>query len=542
MAYSNEMMESIKKVEATRPERVAQSKEGKHFPRLSQDEIGKILKGYHPDHREGTKRELTVGAGKGVVVTNELADLIEARPLISPEDVDLDRVDLETDVLILGGGGGGCSAALSAAREGVGVVLATKLRLGDANTMMAEGGIQAGDKENDSPAIHYLDVMGGGHFTNYPELVKALVYDAPSIIHWLEDLGVLFDKDEDGTMRTLHGGGTSRKRMHSAGDMTGAEIMRTLRDEVKNHPDEIRTTEFTTAIELILDDAGRTVGAVLKNMETGGLMVARAKTVIIATGGSGRLHIQGFPTTNHYGATADGIVMAYRAGASLCFLDATQFHPTGAAFPEQNVGLLITEKVRGAGAQIVNGDGEQFVYPLETRDVESSAIIRECEERGKGVVTPTGRKGCWLDSPMVEILEGPGTMQRDFPAKFRQFARHGIDIGELPMLIYPTLHYQNGGVTIGPDAESEIENLYLAGEVAGGIHGRNRLMGNSLLDILVFGRRAGRNAALKSREAKAGKPTLEHLDGFVKELESAGIESEITSPMILPDYAGGTLG
>ena len=133
-------------------------------------------------------------------------------------------------------------------------------------------------------------------------------------------------------------------------------------------------------------------------------------------------------------------------------------------------------------------------------------------------------------------------MQRDFPAKFRQFMRHGIDISELPVLIYPTLHYQNGGITIGPDAESEIANLYLAGEVVGGIHGRNRLMGNSLLDILVFGRRAGRNAARKSREAKTGKPTLEHVDRFVKELVAAGIESEITSPMILPDYAGGGLG
>jgi len=537
--YSREMMESVKKVEETRPARIAEVKEGKHFPRLGQNDLEALLKKYHPDYRDGTKREIRVGAGKGTIVPNELAELLEARPMIRPEDVDLASVDVETDVLVIGGGGAGAAAALTAAAEGVDVTIATKLRLGDANTMMAEGGIQAADKASDSPTLHFLDVMGGGHFTNDRELVRTLVNDAPSVIEWLEGLGVLFDKDEeDGTMRTLHGGGTSRKRMHSAGDMTGAEIMRTLRDEVKNHPDEIRVLEFSAAVELILGDEGRVTGAVLYNMETERYVVARAKTVIIATGGFGRLHIQGFPTTNHYGATADGIVLAYRAGAALKFLEATQFHPTGAVFPEQNVGLLITEKVRGAGAQVVNVDGEQFVYPLETRDVESAAIIRECEERGNGVMTPTGRKGCWLDSPMVEALRGAGTMQNDFPAKYRQFMRHDIDISKLPMLIYPTLHYQNGGVAINSEAEAERENLYLAGEVTGGIHGTNRLMGNSLLDILVYGRRAGLNAARKSKETEPGKLTLEHLSEYAREIEKAGIESGAVSPMLLPDYAG----
>jgi len=537
--YSEAMMESVAKVEATRPQRLAEAKEGKHYPRLDQDEIEQILKKYHPDYRDGTKRGLEVGAGKGTIVPNELAELLEARPMLNPGAVDLEQVDLDTDVLVVGGGGAGAAAALTAAADGVDVTIATKLRLGDSNTVMAEGGIQAADKEIDSPTLHFLDVMGGGHFTNDRELVCALVRDAPAIIEWLEDMGVLFDKDEeDGTMRTLHGGGTSRKRMHSAGDMTGAEIMRTLRDEVRNHPDEIRVLEFSPAVELVLDDAGRVAGAVLYNLETERYLVVRAKTVILATGGFGRLHIQGFPTTNHYGATADGIVLAYRAGAGLRFLEATQFHPTGAVFPEQNVGLLITEKVRGAGAQVVNVDGEQFVYALETRDVESSAIIRECQERDNGVVTPTGRKGCWLDSPMVEALRGAGTMQKDFPAKYRQFMRHDIDISELPMLIYPTLHYQNGGVAVSPDAEAERENLYLAGEVTGGIHGTNRLMGNSLLDILVYGRRAGRNAAKKSKETQPGRLTLEHVEAFVKEIEGSGIDTKLTSPMLLPDYAG----
>ena len=173
-------------------------------------------------------------------------------------------------------------------------MIATKLRMGDANTMMAEGGIQAADKPNDSPAIHYLDAFGGGHFAAKPELLYKLVNEAPEAIQWLNNLGVEFDKDKDGTMITTHGGGTSRKRMHAAKDYSGAEIMRTLRDEVLNR--EIPVVDYTAAIELILDENGHAAGAVLMNMETEEILVARAKTVIIATGGAGRLHYQGFPT------------------------------------------------------------------------------------------------------------------------------------------------------------------------------------------------------------------------------------------------------
>ena len=223
-------------------------------------------------------------------------------------------------------------------------MIVTKLRIGDANTMMAEGGIQAADKENDSPAQHYLDVMGGGHFANVPELVEKLVMDGPECIKWLNDLGVLFDKDKDGNMITTHGGGTSRKRMHAAADYSGAEIMRVLRDEVQNR--KIPVVDFTSAIEIIKDTEGKAAGAVLQNMETGEILIARAKCVIIATGGAGRLHYQGFPTSNHYGATADGLVLAYRAGARLLYQDTLQYHPTGVAFPSQIYGALVTEKVR----------------------------------------------------------------------------------------------------------------------------------------------------------------------------------------------------
>jgi len=286
----------------------------------------------------------------------------------------------------------------------------------------------------------------------------------------------------------------------------------------------------------VMDDKGHVAGAILLNLETGDYSLVKARTVIMATGGAGRLHYQDFPTTNHYGATADGLVLAYRVGAKLAFLDTMQYHPTGAAYPEQILGQLVTEKVRGLGAQLVNVKGEQFVYPLETRDVESSAIIRECVERKKGVVTPTGQQGVWLDSPMIDILKGSGTIEGNLPAMVRQFGRFDIDMTREPILVYPTLHYQNGGIAIKPDGSTDIPNLYVAGEVAGGVHGRNRLMGNSLLEITVYGRRTGKAAALRAKEVKLGELTLEHLPDWERQLEEAGLSPQVASPLLLPDY------
>ena len=372
-----------------------------------------------------------------------------------------------------------------------------------------------------------------GHFAAKPELLKRLVCEAPDAIKWLNDLGVEFDKMPDGTMVTTHGGGTSRKRMHAAKDYSGAEIMRTLRDEVINRG--IPIVDFTSAIELILDENGNASGAVLMNMETKDILVARAKTVIIATGGAGRLHYQGFPTSNHYGATADGLVLGYRAGAKLLYADTLQYHPTGAAYPSQIFGALVTEKVRSLGAKLVNSEGEVFMHPLETRDVAAASIIRECGDRDKGIKTTDGQ-GVWLDTPMIELKNGEGTIEKRIPAMMRMFGKYGIDIRKEPIIVYPTLHYQNGGLDIAADNMTGVENLFVAGEAVGGIHGRNRLMGNSLLDIIVFGRSAGRNAAEKSKNVSVGKLTLEHVEKFAKEMEEAGIKSDIVSPQLLPDY------
>ncbi len=552
--YPPEMQESIRKVEATRARRIKET-----FPAMSMEEREAILEAFHPDYKEETFHAIRVGVSKGQRMPIELAEIVEGRPCIG-SDFDLSAPAIETDVLVIGGGGAGASAALLAQENGAKVILVTKLRFGDANTMMAQGGIQAADRPEDSPAIHYLDVIGGGHFTNVPELVEALVVDAPYVIKWLEDLGMMFDKKPDGTMMEEHGGGTSRKRMHSARDYSGAEIMRTLRDEVRNREEGgstglttgITVIEFAPAVELVLDDKGQVAGAVVMNLETGAYRFVKAKAVVLATGGSGRLHYQGFPTTNHHGATADGVVLAYRAGAPLGYLESMQYHPTGAAFPEQIVGLLVTEKVRGLGAQPVNKDGEQFVYPLEPRDVEAAALIRECAPlpsppelggteggrggRGNGTITPTGQPGVWLDSPMIEMLHGPGTIQRALPAMVRQFGRFEIDITKEPMLVYPTLHYQNGGVQLRADCSTEIPGLFIAGEVSGGVHGHNRLMGNSLLEITVFGRRAGCSAAAHAQQAKLGKPTLAHVEAWNRQLEEAGVDTGVVSPILLPDY------
>src|SRR5512136_475735 len=528
MIYTTEMQASLEKVAATRQRRMHED-----FRRMTQDERQDVLKKFHPDYITDAFREVKVGPNKGGRTLHELANVLEGRSRVSP-NFDLSQPAFETDVLVVGGGGAGASAALLAQEQGASVTLATKLRFGDANTMMAQGGIQAADRPEDNPAIHYLDVLGGGGYANDPDLVEALVIDAPKVIAWLESLGCMFDKEPDGTLKQIHGGGTSRKRMHYARDYSGAEIMRTLRDEVRNRAG-INVVEFAPVVELVMDERGHIAGAVSMNLETQQTVYIKARSVVIATGGSGRLHFQGFPTTNHYGATADGLVMAYRVGAPLAFIDTMQYHPTGAAFPEQILGQLVTEKVRGLGAQLCNVDGEQFVFPLETRDVEAAAFIRECKERGKSVPTPTQQPGVWLDSPLIDILHGPGTIARGLPAMVRQYKRFGIDMTKEPILVYPTLHYQNGGVAIKPDAATPVPGLYAAGEVAGGIHGRNRLMGNSLLDIVVFGRRAGRAAADYALQAEVGRPTLAHVEAWNKVLDEAGVDGHV-SPVLLPDY------
>jgi len=533
--YPEYMRKSIEKVEATREKRASID-----FERMKPEESQETLDNFHPDYRKEGKHELKVGPSKGELAPIELAELLESPSIIDPSEIDLSQVDYDVEILIVGGGGAGTVAALWAIKEGIDpkdILIATKLRHGDSNSMMAQGGIQAADKEVDSPVTHYLDAIGGGHYTNQPDLLKALTRDAPEIIKWHEKLGIMYDRDENGEFVELPGGGTSRYRLHSAGDYTGMELMRVLMDESRNKG--VPVLEFAPAVELLTDEKGNVGGALLMNLETNEYYVVRAKSTIMATGGFGRLHVQSYPTSNHYGATADGLIMGYRVGIPLRDMDSVQYHPTGAAFPDQVIGLLVTEKVRSLGGQPVNADGELFVNPLEPRDVEAAAIIRECYGKEKGITTPTGMRGVWLDSPLIDFKEGEGTVAKRLPAMVRQYERFNIDMTKDPILVFPTLHYQNGGLVINADSSTPVDGLFAAGEVSGGVHGKNRLMGNSLLDFNVFGRRAGITAAKHARRSqKPTKLTLDHLSKYNKELKDAGIERKNPSPMLLPEYRG----
>jgi len=531
MPYPAYMEESIRKVEGTRERRLKEE-----LPRIPVGNRMPVLQEFHPDFVKTSMRELLVGPNKGDRTPNELADLLEGNSRIDPDKIDLTRIDYDVDALIIGAGGAGAAAALIAQENGANVLLVTKLRLGDANTVGYQGGTQAADRPDDSPVLHYLDTMGGARFTADPKLVEALVKDAPDVIRWLESLGVIWDKKPDGSMAEVALAGECVPRCHCCKDYTGLEVMRVLRDEVRCR--NINYVEFAPAIELIMDDKGQVAGAILVNLETNELSLVRAKAVVMATGGIGRLHIQGFPTTNHYGATADGLVLAYRVGCPLVDTDTMQYHPTCAAYPIAILGLLVTEKVRGLGAQVVNIDGEQFANPLEPRDVLASCIIRECKERGKGITTPTAELGVWLDSPRIDMIHGEGTVAQDLPAMVRQFGRFDIDITKEPMLVYPGLHYQNGGIKFSPNGATAVPGLFAAGEVEGGVHGRNRLGGNSSLDLFVFGRRAGKSAAQHAKEVRLGKLTLDHVRQWQRELKKAGLtQVRPISPKILPDYA-----
>src|SRR6266849_107409 len=501
------------------------------LPKFSPADCDQLIHKYHPDFRERAYRPIRFGPNNGDKTVVELATLLEGDSPIA-DGFDL-TADYTTDVLVVGGGGAGCAAALHAHAAGAKVILATKLRLGDSNSVMAQGGMQISVAPEDSPVTHFVDTLKGGHMQNDHRLLKVMVEEGPSIAKWLLSLGVLFDRDGDGNLHVKKGGGSSKPRLLTCSDYTGLDIMRVLKDEVRNQNSQL--LECCAAVELTSDEKGSCTGAILKDLDNHRHIVVAAKAVILATGGIGRLHIQGFPTSNHYGATGDGLCLAYRLGAKLMHIDTFQYHPSGAVYPEQLIGALVTEGIRSEGGHLVNAKGERFVNELDTRDVVSSSIIRECEE-GRGVRTVTGRLGVWLDTPLLDIEHGPGTLEKHFPAMVRQFKRYGLDITKDPVLIYPTLHYQNGGVQIDVNGESGAHNLFVAGEASGGLHGRNRLMGNSLLDLMVYGKRAGSTAAERAKSMTHGKLTLEHLKRFRVEAHKHTGALATQSPMLFPDY------
>ncbi|MDP1537421.1 MAG: FAD-dependent oxidoreductase [Burkholderiales bacterium] len=492
-----------------------------------------LLNDFHPDHLSGSMTTLTIGTNAGDNCQRELANLLQAEAFIDEADLAGAQVT-DTDVLVIGGGGAGCAAALAAADRGARVILATKLRLGDSNTVMAEGGIQAAIEPGDTAQRHIQDTLRGGHDAGDPALVAALANDGPEVLQWLIQHGMQFDQTASGDLHTRKAGGMSAPRIVHCRDYTGLEMMRVLREAVKQHRG-IEVWDQSPVVELLSNERGqKCVGAVLTSLSDRSMRMVRTRSVILATGGLGRLHLNGFPTSNHIGATGDGLVLAYRIGARLCEMDSFQYHPTGLVHPPHLYGKLVTEGVRAAGALLINAKGQRFIDELQPRDIVSAAIIRECRE-GRGIHTETGGVGVWLDTPRLERSQ-PGLIEQQFPKLLTRTRHVGIDPRHEPVLVHPTLHYQNGGIVIDTQGATTVPGLYAAGEVTGGIHGRNRIMGNALLDIICFGQRAGIAAALSEHDRGPKKITLEHVNRARRDLALAGLPLTQRAPQILPAY------
>jgi succinate dehydrogenase / fumarate reductase flavoprotein subunit/L-aspartate oxidase len=480
---------------------------------------------------------LQVGPNRGDSCQYQLARMLQANARI--EEVDLAAAPvIDTDVVIVGSGGAGCAAAIIAAQQGAKVLLVTKLRLGDSNTVMAEGGIQACIGLDDSPQLHYEDTLRGGHYKGDRKLVAQMVMDSPDVIRWLIQQGMHFDQEPGshllaGNLLLKRPGGASRPRILSYKDYTGLEMMRVLRAAVSNHP-KIEVWNRSPVVELLTSDHGECAGCVVYWLQRRQFTLVHARAVILATGGIGRLHLNGFPTSNHFGAMGDGLVLAYRVGAKLTDLDSFQYHPSGLAWPQHKLGSLVSEAARSAGAQLLNGRGERFVDELKTRDQVAAAIIRECQE-GRGISTGQEAEGVFLDIPTLE-QQNPGILQQ-FGGLVNLAEKCGLDPSQTPFVVYPTLHYQNGGVVIDGDGATTVPGLFCAGELTGGIHGNNRLMGNALLEIISFGRRAGARAANKRTTEVHHRASIEHVHQWQRQLTLAGLPLDVKAPSLFPDYA-----
>jgi L-aspartate oxidase len=389
------------------------------------------------------------------------------------------------DVLVIGSGASGLSAAVAAERAGARVALATKGSLQSCNSAKAQGGIQAAFGEDDSPEQHAEDVWKSSHETADRRLVEILTAEAPETIHRLEELGVAFTRDNGG-YRLARCGGASRRRLLQVGDRTGHAITTALREAV-----EAGTVELfpkSPLAELAPTPDGWRARCGEHGLE--------AATVVLAAGGRcyKEAEERGELSTNHPGATGEVTRIAIEVGAEARDLDALQYHPNGGAWPPTMQGYSIPETTRAYGAVLLNADGEEFTDSLGPRDQVSQAIFDEVAA-GRGVETPDGRPAVYLDTTRIPEADADVSL----PYMLRRYRATGIDPLAEPILTYPVLHYQNGGLVIDTDAKTTLEGLFACGEIAGGTHGRNRMMGNSLLECCVFGRRAGLAAAEAAR-------------------------------------------
>jgi L-aspartate oxidase len=389
------------------------------------------------------------------------------------------------DVLVIGSGASGLAAAVSADRAGARVALATKGSLQANNSSKAQGGIQASFGGDDSPDQHAADIWRSSHETSNAALVEVLTGDARSAIHWLEELGVEFTRDPDGGYRLARCGGASAKRLLQVGDRTGHAITKQLREAWEGGDG----TSFTNArlLELAQVNGHWRARVGERSLEAG--------TVVLAAGGRcyAVAEERGELSTNHPNATGEVTKLALELGAEARDLDALQYHPNGGAWPPNMQGYSIPETTRAYGAVLLNAEGEEFTDSLGPRDAVSQAIVDEVSA-GRGVSTPDGRPAVYLDTTRIAEADA----EISLPYMLRRYRGGGIDPLREKILTYPVLHYQNGGLVIDTDAETTLEGVYACGEIAGGTHGRNRMMGNSLLECVVFGRRAGRAATEKA--------------------------------------------
>ena len=444
-----------------------------------------------------------------------------------------DYETFEHDVLVIGAGGAGLRAAIEASGAGVRVGLVCKSLLGKAHTVMAEGGIAAAlanVDERDNWKVHFADTMRGGQYVNQWRMAELHAHEAPDRVRELEAWGAVFDRTKDGRILQRHFGGHKYPRLAHVGDRTGLEMIRTLQDHGVHQGIDVYMEHTVLSL---LKDGDRVVGAFGYERERGRFKIFRAKAVVLATGGIGRAYKI---TSNSWEYTGDGHALAYNAGADLIDMEFVQFHPTGMVWPPSVMGILVTEGVRGEGGILTNKEGRRFMFDaipenyraqtadneeegwrycqggkdarrppeLLTRDHVSRCIVREIKE-GRG--SPHG--GVFLDISWIKqkLPNAAEHIKRKLPSMYHQFKQLAdIDITEQPMEVGPTTHYIMGGVHVDADTQmSRVAGLFAAGECAAGINGANRLGGNSLSDLLVFGKRAGEFAAKFAKENLLGK-------------------------------------
>jgi succinate dehydrogenase / fumarate reductase, flavoprotein subunit len=452
---------------------------------------------------------------------------------------------VQHDVLVIGAGGAGLRAAIEASAAGVSVGLVCKSLLGKAHTVMAEGGIAAAlanVDDRDNWKVHFADTMRGGQYVNQWRMAELHAKEAPDRVRELEAWGAVFDRTKDGRILQRNFGGHKYPRLAHVGDRTGLEMIRTLQDHGVHQGIEVYMEHTILAL---LKDGERVVGAFGYERERGRFRIFRAKAIVLATGGIGRAYRI---TSNSWEYTGDGHSLAYHAGAELIDMEFVQFHPTGMVWPPSVMGILVTESVRGEGGILTNKEGRRFMFDsipenyraqtadneeegwrycqsdkdarrppeLLTRDHIARCIVREIKE-GRG--SPHG--GVYLDIAWIKqkLPNAADYIKRKLPSMYHQFKQLAdIDITEQPMEVGPTTHYVMGGIHVDPDTQmSRVPGLFAAGECAAGINGANRLGGNSLSDLLVFGKRAGEFAAKFAKENSQGKIDNDKIDIVARE-------------------------